>query len=103
MHGTSTGLYKISPLLDTEDASEENSTYLVAGKDQGIGDHDILPSSGGEDDNLGNVVTSQWLDTPKATMSISEVSTCNLQLTCRQHQPWTCLRRSARQRTPITH
>lgn len=38
--------------------------YLVAGEDQGIGDHDILPSAGGEDDNLGNVLAGERLNTP---------------------------------------
>lgn len=38
--------------------------YLVAGVDQGIGNHDILPSPGSENDYLGNVLASERLDAP---------------------------------------
>lgn len=39
-------------------------TYLVAGVDQGIGNHDVLPSTGSKYDDLGNVVTGERLDAP---------------------------------------
>jgi hypothetical protein len=36
----------------------------VAGEDQGIGDHNILTTTSGKDNNLGDVVTGQRLDAP---------------------------------------
>jgi hypothetical protein len=36
----------------------------VAGVDQGIGDDHVLTTTSGEDNNLGNVVTSKRLNTP---------------------------------------
>jgi hypothetical protein len=36
----------------------------VAGVDQGISDNHVLTTTSGEDNNLGNVVTSERLNTP---------------------------------------
>ena len=36
----------------------------MAREDQGIGNDDVLAATSGEDDNLGNIVASQRLDTP---------------------------------------
>lgn len=41
-------------------------TYLVAGEDQSIGNHNILPSAGSKDNDLGDVISGQRLDTPAA-------------------------------------
>lgn len=37
-------------------------TDLMIGKDQGIGNDDVLATSGGEDDNLGNIIWRQGFD-----------------------------------------
>ena len=42
----------------------DGSAGLVVGEDEGVGDDDVLPPRGGEDDDLGDVVGRQRLATP---------------------------------------
>jgi hypothetical protein len=44
--------------------STAKQAYLVAGENQGIGDHNVLTTTSRKDDNLGNVITSQRFDAP---------------------------------------
>jgi hypothetical protein len=37
---------------------------LVTGENQGIGNHNILTTTSRKDNNLGDVITGQWLDAP---------------------------------------
>lgn len=37
------------------------ASYLVVGEDESVGDNDVFPTGGREDNNLGNVVWSEGL------------------------------------------
>jgi hypothetical protein len=42
----------------------KQKTYLVAGEDQSISDHNILATASSKHNNLGDIITGQWLNTP---------------------------------------
>lgn len=78
-------------------------TYLVARVDKCIGNHHVLATTSGKDDNLGNVVGSERLNAPASFMSAPPWKIephPPRGLTCKQRRPWTCRHRIARQRTP---
>lgn len=78
-------------------------TYLVARVDKSIGNHHVLATTSGKDDNLGNVVGSERFNAP---VSFRLARPWKIEphppreLTCKQRRPWTCRHRIARQRTP---
>lgn len=54
---------------------QNSSGGLVVGEDQRVGKDNVLPATCGKDDNLGNVIWSQWLATSVYGIGLCLVTT----------------------------
>jgi len=85
--------------IDIAKKKERVQSDLVVGEDQGIGNDNILPPSGIENNNFSDIIWSQRI-TSASKISIRFKINPNPQLTHKRHWPLTCRRKTEQRRIP---